>query len=551
MRGYIALAALIGAASPAFAAKADFQTCDGYPAPDKKGDGIVTSTWLFGLARADVDIRRHQTAIGSEATAACDRALADPLLQPGFWLRRAHLLQAKALHLIADRKDEEALPVLAASDEIGAAQADPYFDGSVALGNKALRAMALYRLDRREAAAAELEAIEAARPHAASLKTLARSIRLLYENDLDTFIGQLRRAAPTDPSALEPLFRLSIVHARFADAAALHGQIVHDLPRGRGAWQIEGLAEQKYELIALRAELAGAAAYALTTEGKPEAAAAMLAAARADLEDAREAPQPDAKGRIKKKVQADFIKRRDAADSGSAKLAAWEKSLALREWAAATPVEEMLPVLADRISLDAPVMLDLLRISKAPDEQHRRMVEETVRMMTAAIEEGRRKEISLKYVDLARMLPRPETARQRPTFKSAAPTWLIDTGNGFYVKKQKDSAAISVGYGNDLATPATVEELGMLAAAAQARAAGKDSFLIESRMMIQRTVQNYMYSTLMSSAPAGYELRLRILPVSSNALPAELEAARWRLVDAEKVYRELYPKYTPAPNAND
>lgn len=554
MRGFIALAALIGAASPAFAAKTDFPACDGYPAPGKKSDGIVTSTWLFGLAKGHADYRRSQTEFGAAAAAACERALADPLLLPGQWLRRAHLLQAKGLHLIAAGDDTGALAALAASDATGAAGGDPLFAGSVGAGNRALRALISYRAKRVEEARAQLDEIERERPYAPSLKLLTRSIRLLHEGGLETFRAELQKAAPHDPDLLESLFRLSIIHGRFADSAPLHGQISHDLPRGRGGWQLEGGDDRKYALIPLRADLAGAAAYALTAEGKKEAAAAMAAAARDDIEDARTEPQPGSNGKIGKKAQADYVRRIQAADEAGQKLAVWEKTIALRELAPTKTLSEFVPMLDTTLSAGTPVFLDLVRATRAASATEKAEIEMASREIDAMIEKARRKEAALAFEDLARLLPRPETLQQKPSYKGAAPLWFESGNNGFYIKKQPGTAELNVGYGSDHAPAAMVEELGMLAAAMKARDAGKDSFLVQSRMMMQRTIHQYSYlytSGPTHSYPAGHEVRLRILPVSAAALPEGLEAARWRLVDANEVYRQLYPKYAPAPKAKD
>src|SRR5437868_5872517 len=105
MRSIMGLAALSLLAVPlvARAEPGDFAACDGYAAPGKKSDGITKGTWLWGLATATADFRKVTIAVGARGIAACDTALTDPLLVDAFWLRRAHLLQSKALHQMSAR----------------------------------------------------------------------------------------------------------------------------------------------------------------------------------------------------------------------------------------------------------------------------------------------------------------------------------------------------------------------------------------------------------------------------------------------------------------
>lgn len=543
-----AAAAALLVAGPAPAAdKKDWQACDGYPAPSKKADGITTGSWLFGLASSDAEYRRHQTAIGAAGLAACERVLSDPLLA-AYWLRRAHLLQAKALHLLADNKDEPALAALKASDEAAAPHRDPLFADSVGLGNRALRALALHRLKRGDEARAELAAIETKRPWSNTLRSLSRSISLLYDNDLDSYFDALTRAAPHDPNILDSLFRLSILYGRLDQARPLYNQISLDLPRGKRSWQITGVAEHKYEKISERADLAGAMVYLLTAAGKADEAAALLAEAREDIRDATEPPVPNDRGDILKPAREDYQKRLAAGQKGMKLLDAWQEAVGLRRLATEKSWTELLPELDARLPKETPVMIDLLLASRDDSDPAKPTAKAAAAQLSAMLDSGRRKSLALKYSDLARMLPRPETLRQRPRYKKAGDGIITDDANGLSIKREKDSEAVSISYGSTLASPAMVEELGMLAAATKAREAGKDSFLIESRMMIQRTTNNYYYSTMVSSVPSGHEVRMRILPVSSAAIPAGLEPARWRLIDANKVYADLYPKYAPPPS---
>jgi hypothetical protein len=531
------LAAAMFTAAPAAAALGDFYACDGYAPPGKKSDGITTGAWLFGLASRGTEHRRSDVnSVGSAAFAACDVALADPSLEPRYWLRRANLLQGKALHLIAMERDEEALAVLRQSDST-APSGDILFGESIGIGNRALRAIALYRLNRTGEARAELAAIERSRPYANSLRALARTVRLIFEGDSEAYFSVLRQEAGYDPNLLELIFRGSILYGRFDDAASIYGQISDDLPRNHGSFVIQGLEAQGYERIAGRADLAGAMGYVLVAQGKAEAGRALIAQARRDLAAASTPPVPTG-GRIRGSVKRDYDQRVAAATRGGGHLDSWEQALALRAEAPTLGLRELSERVQAALPKNTPVVVDLIRQSKAASEEERRgAAAEFLRL----IEEARRRALTLNYADIAKMLPRPETAAAKPSFKRAGDGIILDNNQGFYSRKHGDSEALTVGYASNLAPPAMVEELAMLAAAMKARQAGKDGFVIESRLLIQRSTTIVGYGAA-SEAPSGYDVRLRILPVSKAALPAGVDAGR--VIDAVQVHDRLYPKYT-------
>jgi tetratricopeptide (TPR) repeat protein len=534
-------AAAIFAAAPAGAAKGDFYVCDGYPAPGKKSDGITTASSMFGLTSSSIDYRRAEAStIGSGAFASCEAALADPLLEPRYWLRRANLLQAKALHLIVMERDEEALKVLRQSDETAPA-GETLFSESIGFGNRALRAISLYRLNRGDEARAELAAIERGRPYANSLRALSRTIRMLFEGDLEGYFALLRKESGYDPNLLELLFRASILYGRFDEAERIYGQISDDLPRNHGSFVIQGLEVQGYERIAERAYLAGAMGYVLIAQGKAEAGHALIAKARNDLIGASTPPIPTGSGRIKGSDQRDYNQRLAAATRGGTHLDHWEQAIALRS---AAPTLGLMELAEQAQALnETPVILDLIRQGKAGSEEERRAATLEV---TQEIDQARRRATTLDYVQIAKALPRPETTGVKPSYKRAGDGIAFLNSQGFYTRKHDDSEALTVGFASSVAPAAMAEELAMLNAAMKTRQAGRDGFVIESRLLIQRSV-TFGYAPAGSGVPSGYDVRLRILPVSRAALPPGLEAGR--VIDAVQVHDRLYPKYTALPAA--
>jgi hypothetical protein len=542
----LAAGALVAAPAMAERNPDKFLTCDGYAAPTRKGDGITKGSWLFGLASTSSDFRRSEVGLGTAGAEACERALADPLLQPQFSLRRAHLQQGKAIHLLAAGESQKALAALQESDATGAGGEARLFAESVGIGNRALRAWALIQMWKRDEARVELDAIDRQRPQAATLHGLARDIRMEIDPGLDAYLGALRKAAPLEPRFLPVLFNIAIVYGRFEEAVALYPQIEFDLPRNHGGWRLLGTESLKYDLIAERARFAGAMHYALRALGRADRAAALLAEARADVQDATQPPERDQDGRISKSRQKDYDSRLAAAGKANATLDGWEKAAELRREAVETSLEAVAPRLAVVLGRDYPVMLDVIRSGKTANAQEKEAVDKVAATVEAEIDKGRRELGNFSLAKLVEQLPRPETADNTPRFKSGGDGYFL-SDNGFHVSKGEDGLRIR--FVSATASPAMVEELAMLAAAQQARAAGKDGFIIQSRNFAQRTLRQYGYmSSYHTDIPSGYEVELRILPVSARALPPALEGSRWRLIEAQPILDALQAKYA-APAA--
>ena len=535
------LAAVSGlVASPAAGAPTDFTACDGYPAPDKKGDGITNAFIAYGLGR--IAVRRSDPGHGTAALAACESALADPLLAAGHWLRRAHLLQSKAFHLLMLGRDEEALAALRESDSAVPAGEALWIESGGA-GNRALRALALFRGGRAEEARGELDAITAARPYAHSLRVLTRAVRLGFEGT-DSYFQVLRDEARFDPGLLPLLFRAAILYGRLDEAAAIHGQISYDLPR-RGAWVIEGWADRQYGQIEDRAANAGAMAYVLAAQGRTEAGSALIAEARADLEDSMQRPGPDSSGAVSAKAEQDFSRRLGSAQKGAAVLDRWQEAIALRAAAPTLPLKALRERIDSGLAAETPVAIDILRQAKATTGTERNDRAAAVAELIRSLDEARRSAVLADWRALGRLMPRPETRRSKPKHMGdgTGNGIVLDATSGFYFRPVKGSESLTVGYGNGNSTPSIVEEIGLLAAAMKVRQAGRDSFIIETRMTMERSLTDNAKRPTRPLMPFGYEVRMQIRPVSSASLPTGLESSRWRLIDANEVYRRLTPKF--------
>lgn len=286
----IRMAAAAAAAALAMGSQAawadDFTTCDGYAAPTKKTDGMTEGTWMFGLATATVDLRPADLRLSERGIEACDRALADPLLQPDQWLRRANLQQAKALHAIQAGKFDLALEAADQSDETG--KADPFFVVSLGLGNQALRALALSGLGRKDEALAALEKVRAARPWSASIQRMTTLLQFRIDEAVAS--ATFRQNIVLAPENANLLYWDAIMRTDYAAAIAYAPAITWDLPKKRGGWVMDGEVRQRLESIKERAEVTGALAFALTLEGRKQEAALVLQEANEDLAEAMALP---------------------------------------------------------------------------------------------------------------------------------------------------------------------------------------------------------------------------------------------------------------------
>lgn len=534
------VAALIGAV-PAGAAEIDFRVCDGYPAPAGGGDG-TNQVWLWGL----IDDAQPKTVSHEEnAIAACDRALVDPLLRPAFSMRRALLLRSKAVFQLTLDRSADALASLDQADAVATSLPVTPFIRQFALGNQLLRTYANYKVNRLEVARAGAAAIENERRYASWFTGTIYALRLTHEHDWAQLRAAMLARAATDPTAIDQVFWACFYYGDFAEALRLGPQISFALPQGRKDNRIKGIDAHPYKVITSRADHNGAMAYAFAAMGQPERAAATITHARAELDAAR-MPQPTRGGTADPAaVRADAQRRAMAAEEGGQKLDLWEAAIALRARAATLTAETLGTQVTATRANQLPVVLDLISQLKptAASEQA------TVGRIRATLETRRDREVSdlvrFEFEALNRSLPRPGAAAG-PALKAAGDGFVFGDSNGFYVKKEEGSPYLNIRYGNDIAPKSAIDDLTLLAAANYARKAGKDSFLVDGRMLVSRTIRTIHYYGGSTTSDNGAEVRLRILPINAAELTPAQEPMRWRLIRVQDVVDQLTPLY-PAP----
>jgi len=536
IRLVVSVAAMTLSPSPA-GAKNDptFVLCDGYSAPKNADDQILGHPY-------------GPTSPGAAGSQYCDAALADPRLLDSFWVRRAHLYQAKAIHQIAMGNFGEALRQLDLSDKTGAGHGDVWFDGSVAIGNRLLRAVALYRLGRPEEGRKELETATAARRYAPSVAGLARSIETLFDYDRGTFARLMTRDAPLAPTLVRSMFWAAIYHDDYADALKISGQVSFDLPKGHGRWSFTGEENYAYDLIKDRAEFAGGVAYAELAMGKRDEARRTIADAREDIADSLALYQPSTGGKkLNDRQERDWFERRNAADAATRQLDSWERWMTLRDKVAGKSLAAATTMVSGDAAEQAPVLTDILRQVSPANDAERQSVAMLLRRMEATKDLLRRKALSLDLSQLIARLPQPELPVYRPKMRREG-GFMRSGDEGFMITPDAADGLVGIRFGTTLGSRAMVEEAALLEAAEYARSQGKDAFIIDSGGSVERKT-TFVGGRSQGTYSTGYEMQLRIRPVTAAALPPSLEAERWRLIRADDVIAGLEAKYLAAAPA--
>ena len=542
LRYLLTAAALASAmAMPAWARTPDapyFTRCDGYAQPDKRGDGLNSGSYLFGLAKTREDHRRGASAFLEEGVAACRKALADPLLKPEYRARRASLMQALAYHQLALFAFDDAMATV---DEIDAATEgfDPVlFRRGIGIGNRLLRSFGLMREDRHGEAMAELDAIDAMRPYAMTIRNTTDSMRLMMDDRLDYQIELLRRRAPRDPGVMLDGFLLAMNFGRFDDAVVFGKGISFDLPEQRPGWSIDNAQTLDYRVIEARALVAGGVAYAMVATGDEAGAQGRIAAAREDLTTAMAPPPPRADGRKQKKsVLRDFEMRKQFGAKGGQALDAWEQTIQLRKDAAGLDLDQLKERLDALPKGSVPVVLDLVSRAEGTEKGLRA---ELAAYLLESYNKQRIAELQVDIFDLLRLLPHAEAPDNQIRFRRTNDGFFGGGENGYTRERMGGEDDWTIRFTDLTATAATVEEFAMLAAAQEALERGYDGLIIQTRRLLQRATRNYgMWGSYGGTSNSGREVQMRVRFVHAGALPPDLEGAEWRVLDAVQVMADL------------
>jgi hypothetical protein len=543
-RGEAPLAPPIAPAASVAASDQDFSACDGYNAPRGKSDGIARETFMFGAATRSADIRRNSIyTFGEKGFAACERALQDTRLIDAFWLRRANLLQAQAVHAVWAGQAERAIELTSASDALGVAQKDGYFLQSIGVGNRGVRAYALIALGRRDEALAAIAEMRAGRPWSQSIRQLAMRLHMHLDKSFAAHATEMKDAIPLSPESGRALFWMLFLDGDLEAARAIAPTISFDLPKQRGGWTLRDGWQNELEEIGQRATVQGAHAYTEAAAGNTASAKAALAEAKADLDEAMAPPPPRADGKPPKKQDVEEYGRRlPYARRAKNEIELWEAAIDLRPKIATRPGDETHAEFIAKGLDKLPIIADILANLPTENAAEKAELDAVRARLRSDFDAERVKALDFPAVELMALLPRPETSRIVPTLKPAGDGYFL-SDSGLSRNQEGKSDTWTIRYTHNLAPIAAVEELAMLGAAQTARREGYDSMILLSRLSISRTTNvsgMYVGSYQQNS---GYEAQMRVRFVNAGALPADLAGMEWRLIPAQKAIDDLSGRY--------
>lgn len=545
MKSWIAAQALLVGItwSPqAMAGPADFLECDGYPAPSAKADSMTRDALFWGLAAANSDMRPVKIMLAEYRVAICDAALADPLLKPAFVLCRINLLHLKAMHQLKAGNAAAALQTLDEARAL-APPGDPRLHRrGLGLANTIIRAVALAEANDKPQAAALIAEVRKERPYSSLIMAITDGVEARMGLSPKSHLEVLRRQAPLMPNAAFRGLLLSLVSTDFRRATEFGSGLTVELPRMRGGWTVEGWNE--YELIRMRADIAGSLAYSLAALGEEDKAKLRLDRAQQNIFEAAAPPVPRRPGeKISRTQEADYRERKRFAEQAAIRLVAWQKLIDLRRNIPSMQPADVLRVAGEINTGSVKPSIDVLRQIRVPPQ------DETAR--AAAIAEGLRKldadqrELgTLDLDELANLLPRAETLGNQPKFHRAGDGYFL-SDNGFSQRKMDSDDKWTVRFTSALATSMAVDELAVLSAAQLAKRQGYDGFIIEAHNNIERTMHVTAYYSS-RDVNSGRETLLTVRLVKGTQVPEDLAGAEWRIFNADSVISGVAGDYALA-----
>ncbi|MES2754705.1 MAG: hypothetical protein V4659_08570 [Pseudomonadota bacterium] len=523
-------------ATPATAAKRDFETCDNLRAPGDGASGmgaaLSTSGFNFGASVA---------ALPDGAPvliAACTAALADPRLLPAQALRRSHLLRARAVAQLQKGDPDAALAdVDAALAAAGPLAADPLFARSMGGSFELIRAAAHQAKGDRAEARRWVAAAAARRPYSVTIQSLAAIIAQKSRDPAAPAPAAYLPLIPLIPDAVKLQFISDIEAGRFADAAALHPRLKLAPPAGLG-FNVNALVEPIV--------VAANAGYAFAATGRPARATAIMAEAKAALETLLAPPPPDPKGKPVLGVGAMIGDPLRAFYARNAKLV--EARIAVAEQ---RPLDALKLLVGSELPVSASSVELLTALRAALPADTRALAPDPAQLETRLAEQ-RRKD-TLDTAALRKGLAAPETQRTMADYEKSTGNFLRSLfvggakSDGFKDKTDDKTGITTVQFVGNSGSAPTVEELTLLRAAELAKAAGKPGLIIVARRDYTRTLNMTRgYSAIpISSTPAGFQTELDVRFVDPAALPPELASERDRVLDAARIYATLAPVYIP------
>jgi hypothetical protein len=272
---------------------------------------------------------------------------------------------------------------------------------------------------------------------------------------------------------------------------------------------------------------------------------AELAKARAEVEQLIQPPKP-----IGRRTELTREQRgeHEAFELGGAvakkSLDRWDRLVSLKQLIGERKFEQaFIELQRAPIGADGPA-LDLVQslIAIAPRSQPE--LEELSATMRSVIASQLDAMRQIKLADLFEALPEPESARAVPAYDGGSDSWLSLDTEGYRIDPSQVRGAQTIRFARSDGTLAMASEMVLLRAAELARKNGHRGFILAGRRMIRRELLAYGQAPG-TGTPSGQEAELDVVFVDPERLPPEYANARWRVLDAERIWNELSPLYPP------
>jgi hypothetical protein len=390
----------------------------------------------------------------------------------------------------------------------------------------------------------------AARPTDPELSAAAADIILAATGDWDVYTATLRGIAAYDPTVLMSLYPIAAVRGRFEEAAAIQPQIVLTVPSQRGGNLVGGRSPIVVGNFLTQIELDGSAAFALAATGQKARAEAGLRAladrVEADLTRPELPPGVTDRSTIRRELNR-FEQLSPRAEEARTRVAFWRTLVDLRLMAAhGRAAEAATRVRTERIGQGI-YALNIYEAVAAAHPASRAELEPLIAAARQAVDQSLARIAETDLSELGRRLPEAELATRVPAYEGGSDGIL---GNdGFMSRAASIPGARTVKFQSDEGTAATNAEMALLRAAELARERNMAGFIILDRRVLQRTLVTRQYGAVIDTDHEGYIAELDVVFVNPDALPAGLEGAGWRFVDAEAVRSRLDPVYRRRPAA--
>jgi hypothetical protein len=471
---------------------------------------------------------------------SCDAVLALPVDDDDAWDRRAVLLQGRATHLITLGAYDVALQSLDEADAIGATRNDILFNSGIGAGNAMLRAYALGKLGKKDAALSEIARGRTFRPHATAIDRGFDRIENHINYNVEGLLATSASKIKWNPDLMRGMLPLYIWRGDMEGASRIADDVSTINPKPIGGWTISG-TQSPGKQLSEDIEMQLQRAYVWAALGNLEKSSAIIAGTQADIaEFIGKKPVATESRKPSKSELRDYDARLQEGRGIERLVERWQTAIQIRADAATMPGEQLFDRAEQADVASLIVGIDLLRQFRFTNPAEG----DGIKAMLAKTDADIARDIlKLDANDLRDILPDPEYLSQVPRFGTAGDGILFGRENGISQAKEKGSDIRTIRFGTTSGTGPMADELSLLAIAQYAQKEGKDSFILLARRSIKRTTTVSGYYTGGYSFDSGYESQARVILLDSSNLPPEWAGKAGRLIMVKQVLDEIKPRY--------